>query len=74
MGSTAADVDDLSIGLGTLHGQQVGANDVVNANEIAHLFPVFKYQRSLAIQHSRSEDSGHTGVRIGQRLTRCRRY
>ncbi len=52
----------------TLHGEHVGAHDVVHADEVAHLLAVLEDQGSCVVHQARGEDGGDTGVGVRERL------
>src|SRR5947208_16419874 len=52
----------------TLHRKYVGADNIIDMDEIPHLLSVFKDQRLLAVQHARGEDRSHSGIWIGECL------
>ena len=51
------------------HRQHIRPRNIMDADEVAHLFSAFEEEWSLSIDQSRCKDSGHAGVRIGQRLS-----
>ena len=71
MGVPPADVDDLAVGGTALHREEVGADDVVHADEVALLFAILKDERRLVVDHARGEDGGDTGVGVRERLARA---
>ncbi len=66
--SPCAEIHRVARGRLGLQGQQDPAHDVAHMDEVARLFAVLEDHRRVPVEQARSEDRGHPGIRIGERL------
>src|SRR3974377_749489 len=69
-GATRADIEDLTIRMGTIEREEIRLINVADVDEAARLPSILEDERSFAGSEGEGKVFGHTGVGIRNRLAR----